>query len=44
MRFAVPESGRTVSLAWRATSPRKADYEALGRMVTEALGIAVAAA
>lgn len=44
VRFAAPEPGRTIGLAWRATSPRKADYEALGRIVTEALGIALAAA
>jgi hypothetical protein len=29
-----------VGLAWRRTSPRKADFIALGQLVTEALGIA----
>jgi LysR family hydrogen peroxide-inducible transcriptional activator len=35
MRFAAPEPARTVGLAWRRTSPRKADFEALGRIVVE---------
>jgi LysR family hydrogen peroxide-inducible transcriptional activator len=38
LRFAAPEPGRTVGLAWRRTSPRKADFEALGAVVREALG------
>jgi LysR family hydrogen peroxide-inducible transcriptional activator len=35
MRFAAPEPVRTVGLAWRRTSPRKADFEALGKIVVE---------
>ena len=42
LRFAEPEPGRTVGLAWRRTSPRKADFAALGRLVTETLGMAEA--
>lgn len=38
LRFAAPEPGRTVGLAWRRTSPRKADFIALGQLVVEALG------
>jgi LysR family transcriptional regulator, hydrogen peroxide-inducible genes activator len=38
LRFAAPQPGRTVGLAWRRTSPRKADFIALGQLVTEALG------
>ena len=30
LRFAEPAPGRTVGLAWRRTSPRKADFVALG--------------
>ena len=37
LRFTAPEPGRTVGLAWRRTSPRKADFEALGRIAVEAL-------
>ena len=40
LRFASPQPGRTVGLAWRRTSPRKADFIALGQLVTEALGFA----
>jgi LysR family hydrogen peroxide-inducible transcriptional activator len=39
LRFAEPEPGRTVGLAWRRTSPRKADFVALGRLITETLGV-----
>jgi LysR family hydrogen peroxide-inducible transcriptional activator len=42
LRFSVPEPARTVGLAWRRTSPRKKDFEALGRIVTQALGVAAA--
>lgn len=35
LRFAAPVPGRTVGLAWRRTSPRKADFEALGQVITE---------
>jgi LysR family transcriptional regulator, hydrogen peroxide-inducible genes activator len=38
LRFTSPEPGRTVGLAWRRTSPRKADFFALGRIAIEALG------
>jgi LysR family hydrogen peroxide-inducible transcriptional activator len=38
LRFAAPEPGRTVGLAWRRTSPRKADFLALGQLVSEVLG------
>jgi LysR family hydrogen peroxide-inducible transcriptional activator len=38
VRFAEPEPGRTVGLAWRRTSPRKADFVALGEIVSETLG------
>ena len=40
LRFAEPQPGRTIGLAWRRTSPRKADFAALGEVVT---GAAVAA-
>jgi LysR family transcriptional regulator, hydrogen peroxide-inducible genes activator len=32
-RFAAPEPGRTIGLAWRRTSPRRKDFEALGDVV-----------
>jgi LysR family transcriptional regulator, hydrogen peroxide-inducible genes activator len=38
MRFAEPEPSRTIGLAWRASSPRKRDFLALGRMICEAAG------
>jgi LysR family hydrogen peroxide-inducible transcriptional activator len=37
LRFMEPEPGRSIGLAWRRTSPRKRDYEALGAVVTQAL-------
>jgi LysR family hydrogen peroxide-inducible transcriptional activator len=37
LRFGAPEPGRTIGLAWRRTSPRRKDFEALGRIVTQAL-------
>jgi LysR family hydrogen peroxide-inducible transcriptional activator len=40
LRFAPPQPGRTVGLAWRHTSPRKFDFVALGQIVTETLGAA----
>jgi LysR family hydrogen peroxide-inducible transcriptional activator len=43
LRFAAPEPGRTVGLAWRRTSPRKADFLALGQLIGEALGFRKAA-
>ena len=39
LRFAAPEPGRLVGLAWRRTSPRKQDFVALGQMITETLGV-----
>jgi LysR family transcriptional regulator, hydrogen peroxide-inducible genes activator len=39
LRFAAPEPGRSVGLGWRRTSPRKADFIALGKLVVEALGM-----
>jgi LysR family transcriptional regulator, hydrogen peroxide-inducible genes activator len=38
LRFAPPQPGRAVGLAWRRTSPRKLDFIAFGQLVTEALG------
>jgi LysR family hydrogen peroxide-inducible transcriptional activator len=40
LRFAEPEPGRTVGLAWRRTSPRKVDFAALGQLIIETLGVA----
>jgi LysR family hydrogen peroxide-inducible transcriptional activator len=37
LRFAEPQPGRTIGLAWRRTSPRKKDFAALGEIVTVAL-------
>jgi LysR family transcriptional regulator, hydrogen peroxide-inducible genes activator len=36
-RFAAPEPGRTIGLAWRKTSPRRRDFDTLGEVVKEAL-------
>lgn len=33
MRFEEPEPSRTLGLAWRKSSPRKPDFEALGAMI-----------
>ena len=33
LRFAAPEPARTIGLAFRRTSPRKKDFEALGKVV-----------
>ena len=38
LRFAPPQPGRTIGLAWRRSSPRKIDFVALGQIVTETLG------
>jgi LysR family hydrogen peroxide-inducible transcriptional activator len=35
-RFAAPEPSRTIGLAWRRTSPRKADFVALGQLAVDA--------
>jgi LysR family hydrogen peroxide-inducible transcriptional activator len=37
LRFAEPQPSRSIGLAWRRTSPRKTDFLALGRTVTNAL-------
>ena len=37
VRWLNPEPGRTIGLAWRKTSPRKADFIALGEIAVEAL-------
>ena len=37
LHFDDPVPGRTVGLAWRRTSPRKADFVALGRLINETL-------
>jgi LysR family transcriptional regulator, hydrogen peroxide-inducible genes activator len=41
LRFADPAPGRTIGLAWRRTSPRRDDFVALGRLITESLGRAL---
>jgi LysR family transcriptional regulator, hydrogen peroxide-inducible genes activator len=38
-RFAEPQPHRSIGLAWRPTSPRRADFLAFGRMVVEALKV-----
>jgi LysR family hydrogen peroxide-inducible transcriptional activator len=38
LRFASPQPGRTIGLAWRRTSPRKSDFIALGQIAKEAAG------
>ncbi len=35
LRFTEPEPARSIGLAWRRTSPRKKDFEALGRAIAE---------
>jgi LysR family hydrogen peroxide-inducible transcriptional activator len=40
LRFTAPEPGRIIGLGWRRTSPRKADFLALGQIAVEALGAA----
>ena len=39
LRFAAPEPGRTIGLAWRRTSPRKVDFVTLGQIAIQALGV-----
>ena len=39
LRFADPEPKRSIGLAWRRTSPRKADFVALGGVITQALSM-----
>ncbi|HKZ96698.1 MAG TPA: LysR substrate-binding domain-containing protein [Hyphomicrobiaceae bacterium] len=36
VRFVEPEPFRTIGLVWRSTSPRKRDFEELGRLVAKA--------
>lgn len=36
-RFAAPEPGRTIGLAWRRTSPRRKDFETLGDVVKRSI-------
>ncbi len=36
VRFVEPEPFRTIGLAWRSTSPRKRDFQELGRLVLKA--------
>ncbi len=38
LRFSEPEPGRSIGLAWRHTSPRIRDFEALAQAVKEAVG------
>ena len=42
LRFSNPEPSRQIGLAWRRTSPRKADFEALGVILAE-IGTALTA-
>jgi LysR family hydrogen peroxide-inducible transcriptional activator len=37
LRFRDPEPGRSIGLVWRRTSPRRKDFEALGKLVAETL-------
>ena len=37
LRFSEPEPARTIGLAWRRTSPRRKDFEALGEIIKETL-------
>jgi LysR family hydrogen peroxide-inducible transcriptional activator len=39
LRFNAPQPARSIGLAWRRTSPRKKDFEALGKIVREALDL-----
>jgi LysR family transcriptional regulator, hydrogen peroxide-inducible genes activator len=39
LRFVEPQPQRSIGLAWRQTSPRKAEFFALGRMVVETLKV-----
>jgi LysR family hydrogen peroxide-inducible transcriptional activator len=40
LQFSPPQPGRAIGLAWRHTSPRKADFVTLGKLITEVLGLA----
>ena len=37
LRFSEPQPTRTIGLVWRRTSPRRKDFEALGKIVMQAL-------
>ena len=37
-----PEPGRRIGLVWRRTSPRRKDFEALGKLVTETIAVRAA--
>lgn len=37
LRFAPPEPGRTIGLAWRRSLPRKEDFQALGELIARAV-------
>jgi LysR family hydrogen peroxide-inducible transcriptional activator len=37
LRFAAPEPGRTIGFAWRRMSPRKTDFLAFGKAITDVL-------
>jgi len=39
LRFAEPQPARSIGLAWRRTSPRRKDFEALGKIVVETLRV-----
>jgi LysR family hydrogen peroxide-inducible transcriptional activator len=41
LRFVEPQPSRTIGLAWRQTSPRQADFVALGQDILDALNIPV---
>lgn len=43
VRLAEPEPMRTLGLVYRATSPRHGDFEALARLMRQALGVEMAA-
>jgi LysR family transcriptional regulator, hydrogen peroxide-inducible genes activator len=36
VRFVDPEPARTIGLVWRSTTPRRDDFEELGRLVKKA--------
>jgi LysR family hydrogen peroxide-inducible transcriptional activator len=42
LRFQDPEPGRQIGLVWRRTSPRRKDFEALGKLVIETLAVRAA--
>jgi len=40
LRFNAPQPARTIGLAWRRTSPRRRDFEAIGMIIVNTLGAA----